>query len=230
MPQLFFASEGSPLSGPEDAIRLLASQAAPGTHKDAAYQTAHSWFDAQDLPAAVRATLESDPTYAGARLLKVFFEKPSEAHASGAGHTNVLAVVEVRSGLAIVGVVGKLNEPFGDYVSEWNDGSPGRASRLAASIKQLGMTADIAAGLRYQLIQRAVSILQEAQTIGARTAVMLIQSFGSDHSPTGFADLQMLGAVLGAPVTDTGMLSPPVELDGIELRLGWSVCSARRED
>jgi hypothetical protein len=227
---LFFASEGSPLSGPEDAIRLLASPAAPGKHKDAAYQTAHSWFDAQDLPAAVRATLESDPTYAGARLLKVFFEKPSEANASGAGHTNVLAVVEVRSGLAIVGVVGKLNEPFGDYVSEWNDGSPGRATRLAASIKQLGMPADVATGLRYQLIHRTVSILLEAQTIGARKAVLLIQSFGSDHSPTGFADLQMFGAVLGAPITDTGILSPAVELDGIELRLGWSVCSPRRED
>jgi hypothetical protein len=163
-------------------------------------------------------------------LIKVFFEKPSEANASGAGHPNVLAIVEVRSGLAIVGVAGKVNEPFGDYVSQWNDGSPGRATRLAASIKQLGMTAEIAASLRYRLIHRTVSILLEAQTIGARKTVMLIQSFGSNHSPTGFADLQMFGAVLGALITDTGMLSPPVELDGIEFRIGWAVCEARRED
>ena len=104
----------------------------------------------------------------------------------------------------------------------------GQGDPASASIKQLGMPANIAAGLRYQLIHRTVSILLEAQTIGARKAVLLIQSFGSDHSPTGFADFQMFGAVLGAPITDTGILSPAVELDGIELRLGWSVCSPRR--
>jgi hypothetical protein len=196
---LFFASDGSPLSGAQDAITLLAGDAATALENEVAYQTAHSWFDANDLPVAVRSTLESDPTYAAAKLLKVFFEKPSAANAPGAGHPAVLAVVEVTSGLAVVGIASKLNEPFGDFVFQWNDGAPGRATR-------------------------------QAHTIGAREAAMLIQSFGSDQSPTGFADLQMLGAVLGAPISDTGILSPPVDLEGIRLRLGWSVCHGRRRE
>ena len=228
MAQLFFASDGSPLSGPEDAIRLLGRHAAAGAARHAVYETAHSWFDAQDLPAAVRATLESDPTYAAAELLKVFFEKPSEFDASAPNHTGVLAVLKIRSGLAVVGIEGKVSEPFGDYVFQWNDGSPGRATRVAASLKQLGMADDIAGGLRYRLIHRTVTTLLEAQTIGAREAAMLIQSFGHDHAPAGFVDLQMFSAVIGAPIADTGMLSPPVELDGVRMRLGWSV-SERRE-
>jgi hypothetical protein len=223
--QLFSASDGSPLSRPEDVIRLLGQQELHWKERYSAYETAHSWFDAQDLPASVRATLESDPTYAGAKLRKAFFEKQTALDELGRGpsQTDVLAILEIGSGLAVVGIEGKVDESFGRYVFQWNDGSPSKATRLASLSKRLGIKTELASNLRYQLLHRTVATLLEAQMIGAGEAAMVVQSFSPDNLRAGFGDFQIFGAALGAPITDAGILSRPIVLDGIRLRLGWSV-------
>ncbi len=110
MGQLFFASDGSPLSKAEDVIRLLGKQEMHWKEKHSAYETAHSWFEAQDLPQAIRAILETDPIYADARLLKAFFEKKTALDELGRGpsQTDVLAILQISSGRAVVGVEGKV--------------------------------------------------------------------------------------------------------------------------
>jgi hypothetical protein len=232
MGQLFFASDGSPLSKPEDVVRLLGKQEMHWKEKHSAYETAHSWFEAQDLPEAIRAILETDPIYADARLLKAFFEKKTALDELGRGpsQTDVLAILQISSGHAVVGVEGKVNEPFGDHVFQWNDGSPSKTSRLSALTKRLGLETNVVGGLRYQLVHRTVAALLEAQTIGAREAAMVVQSFSPDSVRAGFGDFQVFGAALGTPIVDPGTLSPPIDLDGIQLRLGWAVDSMHRAD
>jgi hypothetical protein len=223
--QLVFTSDGAPLSKPEDVIRSLGKQDQYWKEKYCVYETAHSWFQAQDLPTAIRATLETDPVYADAKLMRAFFEKPpaSEGLGTGPNQSDILAVVKIKSGLAIIGVEGKVNEPFGDYVFQWNDGSPSKASRLAAMIKRLRIEPTVANNLRYQLLHRTMAALSEAEMIGAPEVAMLIQSFSPDSVRAGFSDFQVFGAALGLPIAQAGRLSQPLDLGDVRLRIGWTV-------
>jgi hypothetical protein len=223
--QLVFTSDGAPLSKPEDVIGSLAKQEPYWKEKYCVYETAHSWFQAQDLPKAIRATLETDPVYADAKLIRAFFEKQPALDGRGAApsQTDVLAIVKIKSGLAVVGVEGKVSEPFGDYVFQWNDGSSSKASRLAAMIKRLRIEPVLANNLRYQLLHRTMAALSEAEMIGAREVVMLIQSFSPDNVRAGFSDFQVFGAALGMPIAQAGRLSQPLDLGDVRLRIGWTV-------
>jgi hypothetical protein len=216
--QLVFASNGKPLSKPEDVIGSPGEQEQYWKEKYCVYETAHSWFEAQDLPKAIRATLETDPVYADAKLMRAFFEKQG-----GPSQSDVLAVLKIKSGLAVIGVEGKVSEPFGDYVFQWNDGSAGKTSRLAAMIKRLRIEPAVANNLRYQLLHRTMAALSEAEMIGAREVAMLIQSFSPDNIRAGFSDFQMFGVALGAPIAQAGRLSQPIDLGDVQLRIGWTV-------
>jgi len=124
----FFSGDGRPLSRPEAQWKA----------KPAAYETAQSWFAARDVPPAIRAALDTDPVYADARLVKAIFERQTvlDEFARAPSHTNVLAILETRSGLAALGVEGKAHEPFGQAVQEWNDFAPAKLRRLAGLIER----------------------------------------------------------------------------------------------
>jgi hypothetical protein len=231
--QLVFTSDGAPLAKPEDVIGSLGKQEQYWKEKYCVYETAHSWFEAQDLPRAIRATLETDPVYADAKLMRAFFEKqpalkghgtgPNQSPSQSPSQTDVLAILKIKSGLAVVGVEGRVNEPFGDYVFQWNDGSASKASRLAAMIKRLRLEPAVASNLRYQLLHRTMAALSEAEMIGAREAAMLIQSFSPDNVRAGFSDFQVFGAALDMPIAQAGRLSQPIDLGDVRLRIGWTV-------
>lgn len=211
----FFSGDGRPLSRPEAQWKA----------KPAAYETAQSWFAARDVPPAIRATLDTDPVYADARLVKAIFERQTvlDEFARAPSHTNVLAILETRSGLAALGVEGKAHEPFGQAVQEWNDFAPAKLRRLAGLIERLRVAPSaLIGGLRYQFLHRAVATLIEAKEAGARDAVMLVQSFGPDDALSHFGDFQDFAAALGAPVSHPGMLSRVVDLQGVRLQLAWT--------
>lgn len=225
-PLFFGGNEERPLSKPEDVIRYLGKREAHWKPKYSAYETAHSWFAAQDLPPAIRATLDLDPVYADAKLRKAIFEKQTvlDDLARSPSQTDVLATLETRSGLAVVGVEGKVNEPFGHTVHEWNDFSPARLLRLAGLVERLRLAPSLSIGtLRYQLLHRTVATLLEAKAAGAHDAVVLVQSFSPDHVMNHFGDFQDFAAALGAPVSHPGMLSRVVDLQGLRLQLGWTI-------
>ena len=186
------------------------------------------------MPQAIRAILETDPIYADARLLKAFFEKKTAIGRARQRPESDRCPGDPADQLGTSpssGVEGKVDEPFGDYVFQWNDGSPSKASRLSSLTKRLGLHSNIiVSGLRYQLVHRTVATLLEAQTIGAREAAMVVQSFSPDSVRAGFGDFQVFGAALGTPIADTGTLSSPIDLDGVQLRLGWAVSSMHSAD
>jgi hypothetical protein len=226
MAQLLFGPDDSPLSNPEDVRPFLGKPDLHWKVKYSAYETAHSWFAAGDLPPAIRAILQTEPTYADAKLVKACFEKQTQLDDSGRGpsQTDVLAYAEVRSKVVVLGVEGKVNEPFGEFVSEWNDYSPGKLRRLAGLVERLAIEPSKSIGsLRYQLMHRTVATLLEAEKVHAADAVMLVQSFSPNDVRTGFADFQKFATTLGMPVDAPGILSQPLQLPGSRLRLGWTI-------
>jgi hypothetical protein len=226
MGHLFVAGDGSPLAKPEDVIPFLGRGAKHWRAGYSAYEAAYSWLDARDVPPAVRAVLETDPTFAGAVLLRACFEKKTRLDGLGRdSQTDVLAVLETRSGRAVLGVEAKVSESFGPVVAHWYDGSPGKRKRLEGLLQRLSVEHDAARYLRYQLIHRSVAALIEAEAENARDAAMVVQSFSPVRA--GFSDFQAFAAALGAPVEKPGGLSRAVERDGVRLRLGWAVDRVR---
>jgi hypothetical protein len=236
MTAIFFGGDGSPLSKPEDVIPLLGKQEKHWKERYSAYETAHSWFAAQmqgRLPPSIRAILDTSPIFAAAKLSKAFFEKQTELDNLGRGpsQTDVLAILEIKSGLAVLGVEGKVDESFGRIVSDWNDYSPSKLRRLAGLIERLRLKSSKSLGaLRYQLIHRTVATLLEAEKAGAAEAVMLVQSFSPEEVKTGFSDFQDFAAAVGAPIAKPGELSQPVELPEVRLRLGWTINKMQSAD
>ncbi len=226
MAQLFFGGDGKPLSKPEDVIPYLGKREAHWKAKYSAYETAHSWFAANDLPPAIRAILDTDLVFADAKLRKVFFEKQTvlDDLARGPSQTDVLAILDIKSGLAVVGVEGKVNEPFGPAISDWNDYSPGKLRRLAGLVERLNVApADSIGTLPYQLLHRTAAALLEAKQAGASEVVVLVQSFSPDTVMAHFGDFQRFTTALGAPVTRPGTLSRVIELQRARLQLGWTI-------
>jgi hypothetical protein len=137
-----------------------------------------------------------------------------------------LAIIEINSGLGILGIEGKVRESFGETVSEWNDYSPGKLRRLAGLIDHLGLKHSISIGsLRYQLFHRTVATLLEAERNKITEAAMIVQSFNTKN--VGFRDFQNFALALGVPVEVPGTLSDPVAIRNVRLRLGWTFNTMR---
>jgi hypothetical protein len=230
MPQLFFGPNDAPLSNAEGVRQFLGKPELHWKERFSAFETAHSWFSAEDLPPAIRDILQAEPAFATAQLQKACFEVQTQLDDTGRGpsQTDVLAFLQTRTGILVLGVEGKVNEPFGEFVSDWNDYSPSKLRRLAGLIQKLRLKkSKIIGSLRYQLLHRTVATLLEAEKAGAAEAVMLVQSFSPNDVRADFVDFQNFAAAMGAPVAAPGALSQPIQLDRIPLRLGWTINSMR---
>jgi len=222
MAQPLFGPDDSPLSNPEDVINFLGKGRAHWRGEYSACETAHSWFQADGLPATIQSILQTDPVLSGAMLKKAYFEKQTDLDNLGRpSQTDVIAIVATNSGQAVLGVEGKVEESFGPLVSDWNDYSPGKLRRLANLVERLGLKPSAAIGsLRYQLLHRTVATLLEAERFATTEAAMIVQSFSSKMS--GFSAFEEFSSALGIPVTEAGRLSRPIKLGPTQIRLGWT--------
>jgi len=222
---LFVGGDGRTLSRPEDVIHYLGKREVHWKARFSAYETAHSWFAAHDVPPAIRATLDTDPVYTDAKLRKAIFEKQTifDDIERSPSQTDVLAILEVKSGVAVIGVEGKVKESFDKTVDDWNDFAPTKLRRLAGLVERLRLAPSTSIGtLRYQLLHRAVATLVEAKAAGAHDAVVLVQSFNPDNVTNHFDDFQNFATALGAPVSHPGVLSRVIDLEGVRLQLAWT--------
>ena len=221
MSQLFFGPDGSPLSQPEDVIIFLGKQEHHWREDRSAYQTAHRWFAAKGLPTSIREILHADAAFAGAKLQKAVFENKTKLDDYGrASQTDVLAILNLAVGHAVLGIEAKANESFGRFVFEWNDYSPGKLRRMAGLLERLQLTSGMVGKLRYQLIHRTAAMLIEAEKIGAREAAMLVQSF--DQNRAGYDDFTAFADAFGTPVKKPGVLSRARTIGDVTIRLGWT--------
>ena len=114
----------------------------------------------------------------------------------------------------MLGVEGKVDEPFGPLVSEWlTDASANKRARLSVLQETLGLADHNVSNLRYQLLHRTAAAIYEAQRYKVRPAVMLVHSFSEDHSWSD--DFRAFADAIGTPVSGTNELSAEVEVEGV---------------
>jgi hypothetical protein len=205
---------------PEDVIPHLGK---PIHWKEgrSAKSLADSWFAANDLPGAVRAVLDQAPEYQGAKLVDAFLERCTslEDGRSTPSQTDLLAILSMREGLAVLGVEAKVTESFGSFVVDWLDGGEGKQQRLANLCALLTLDRERALSLRYQLLHRTAAAILEAKRYRTPHCVMLVQSFCPNN--TGFEDFAAFLTQLGCTAPTVGTLNATYSISDVELRLGW---------
>jgi hypothetical protein len=232
MASLLFARDDCPLTNPEDVIKYLGKGQSHWKKGRSAYELANSWFAVQrspefatqKLPESVCSILNTVAAFEGAVLTKGIFEIQTELDDLGRGpsQTDLLALLKAQNGAMIaLGVEGKVDEPFGEIVSDWLDFSPTKLRRLAIVIEKLNLKSSLIGELRYQLLHRTVAVLIEAEQRQCSKAVMLVQSFSPNEIRAGFKDFRKFSTAMDMPVDMPGVLSAPRVIHGIELCLGW---------
>jgi hypothetical protein len=217
---------GQEIRRPEDIIQFLAKGQRHWRKGFSAYELAHAWVLADGIPGAIRAVLDRDPIYRSAELIEGFFEREVDLRTPGrCSQTDLMALVKIGDGYAILAIEGKVDEPFGQRVADWNDGSHGRQHRLERLCGTLGLAPDKAMELRYQLLHRSASAVYEAHRYRCGRALMLVHTFS--RSATSLDDFLDFAEALGARAAASGGLSRPVTCEGVELRLGWVVDQPR---
>ena len=218
MSRFFHARE---IARPEDVIPHLAKQELHWKKGCSAYELAHSWVTAGGIPASVRSVLDTCPGYAGAQLVEGLFEREVDLRTRGRpSQTDLLAFVKLAHGNAVIAVEGKVDEPFGELVSIWNNHTPGKERCLKALCASLGLEVGDVANIRYQLLHRTASALYEAQRYRTRRAVMLVHSFSVTDAS--FGDFKAFAELMGTPLDAVNRVSQERECEGIRLRLAWS--------
>lgn len=215
----FFVAE--PVSDPEDVIPHLAKRERHWKKGYSAYELAHSWVRADGLPPSVAAVLHQAAEFRRMGLIEGFFEKETHLRSRGRpSQTDLLALIGDGHSFAVLGVEGKVDEPFGQLVSEWLAGaSANKRVRLSVLSETLGLTEGNVSKLRYQLLHRTAAAIYEAQRYQLRRAVMLVHSFSDDHR--WFTDFRAFADAMGATVFRPNELSEEIEREGVSLRLGW---------
>jgi hypothetical protein len=217
-------SDGSLLSKPEDVIPSL-GKSYHWKQGRSAFEAAYSWWMAQDVPAEIRRVLGQDPEFREITLEKATFEKQTQLDRfRGPSQTDVLALVKILKGRAIIGVEAKVDESFGEFVKDWVDGSENKQRRLEGLISRLKLDPKATPSLRYQLLHRCAAALIEAKEHGAAECAVIVQSFSPINIQAGFADFVAFSQAVGTPVETVGKISKRIELDGVGFRLGWAIC------
>lgn len=215
-----------PTCGPSEWRRGLADPARHWRPGRSAYEAAVAWEAAsrspRGLPLEVARVLDQVAELTGSSLVLAFPEHqvplPGGGHAS---QTDLWALLQAPVGLISLAVEAKAGENFDRPVSEWLRDTPpnsGKPDRLAYLCRILGITDDQARCCRYQLLHRPVAAIREAERLGQRHAVFLVQSFRSD--PEAFDDYRTFARQLGVEAA-ADRLATAGERNGIQLWIGW---------
>jgi hypothetical protein len=163
-----------PSRGPEDWRRLLAEPEKQWRNGFSARTLAYCWESAKGLPKEIRRLLPQ-----GSEALLVVPEwKTRLPGGRRESQSDVFSLVRTPGGLLALAVEGKVDEPFGPFVSEWLTGaSAGKIERIRFIATLLGLEIESILGIRYQLLHRTVAALIEADRFEAVEAAMLVHSF-----------------------------------------------------
>jgi hypothetical protein len=136
MSKFFYAAT---ITEPEHIRPYLADPVKHWKKGYSACELATSWIKANGVPAGVVSVLNQRPELQNPTLIEAFFEKETHLKTQGRpSQTDLLAFVKFPAGHGVIGVEGKVEEPFGQLVSEWNDGSKGKIARLESLCALLG--------------------------------------------------------------------------------------------
>ena len=230
---------------PEEIIPRLGKPDLHWKKGRSAFELSTTWMQAKGFPPSVKAVLDKADEWLGAELLEGLFERGTKLSGmGGSSQTDLLGIVALKDGNAILGVEGKVDESFGELVGEWRKGVPvegpredsaakakrerskkNRATRLAALCTLLDVDLCDVDGLYYQLFHRTCAAIYEAKRFGYQRAVMLVHSFaepsGPSNLPACFEEFSAFANAVGLPVVSPNSISSAKSCGGIELRLAW---------
>ena len=222
------ASFQIPIEKPEEIIPRLGKQELHWKKGRSALELSTAWMQSNGLPRSVRAVIEQAPEWQGAEFLEGIFERETSLPGKGRpSQTDLLAILALKDGNAILGVEGKVDEPFGPLVDEWLAAAKdqNRADRLAGLCATLGVDAKTVGELFYQLFHRTCASIYEAKRFGYNRAIMLVHSFAEPgahtESPAWFDDFSKFSCAVAMPVACPGSISTPKTCESIEVRLAW---------
>jgi hypothetical protein len=209
---------------PEEIIPRLGKQEAHWKKGRSAYELATAWMTAGTFPPAIRTVLDQAEEWRGAVLLEAVFERETELGTRGRpSQTDLLCIVRLAQENAILGIEGKVDEPFGSRVKEWlaDDAAGGRRARLESLCATLGVDANAPAigDLFYQLFHRTCATVYEAQRFRYPHGLMLVHSFSD--AGAWFPEFAAFAQWVGMPVAQPNTLSPIKTCAGVQMRLGW---------
>lgn len=174
-----------PTQSGTDWQRLLGKPKLHWKKGRSAMSAAACWEESEPrLPPEISALLDGchDPAISGLELLLAIPEwEVALPGGDTASQTDVMAICRNGSGLVILGVEAKVDEPFGPTLAEKKSGATiGQLERIAYLERELGRTSPFGGEIRYQLLHRTVSALLTARAFHASVAVMFVHSFSQE--------------------------------------------------
>jgi hypothetical protein len=123
-----------------------------------------SWEAAAGLPPEIASMLRVLDDKPGLLLAIPEHKVPLPGGSRGESQNDLFVLVWAGERTLAVTIEGKVDEPFGQLLSEWKaNASPGKRQRLAFLCDRLGLCEEqLPPDLRYQLLHRTVSALIEA--------------------------------------------------------------------
>ena len=171
-----------PTKGPEDWRLLLAEPETQWKQGYSAKSLADCWEHARGFPNEIKRPL--DEAFPGIRPLLIIPElKVSLPGGRRASQNDLWVLARTDKSRISITVEGKVEEPFGEQVSDWlEDASPGKLQRWEYLKKKLFLQQDPNGTIGYQLFHRTVSAILQAEEFGASEAVMIVHSFSKNSS------------------------------------------------
>ncbi len=212
-----------PVSSAEQWSQFLAEPVKHWRQGYSARTLAYSWQEAEGFPSEVGSVMAS--VFPSAELLLAFPEHKVPLPGGVRPSQNDIWVLARSEGRLIsIAVEGKVAEPFGPTVQDWQaEPNPGKAEQLAYLLSLLGLS-EVPGTTRYQLLHRTASAIIEAQRFNAAHAVMLVHSFS--QSREGFQDYAAFVSLMGGSAAENILVSVGFR-SGVSLHLAWVIGNAR---
>ncbi len=208
-----------PTKNAEDWKQFLAEPEKQWRKGYSARSLAYSWQESLNFPEEVGAVIESE--FPSAEILLALPEhKVPLPGGSRPSQNDIWVLARSEGRLISMAVEGKVSEPFGPTVQEWQlDSSAGKKERLKFLLSLLEIES-VPNAVCYQLLHRTASAIIEAKRFNASNAIMLVHSFS--QSSEWFQDYAAFVSLLGGSSKENSMVSVGVR-SGVPLSLAW-VC------
>jgi hypothetical protein len=182
---------------------------------------------ADGFPRSVKKVFRNSglPLFKDVELLLAFPEYTVSLVPRGSrpSQNDIFVLARGNDQLITMAVEGKVDEPFGDTLADWDPSStPGKRRRFRYLCDLLDLPREQLGDIRYQLLHRTASAVIEARKFGARGALMLVHSFdrsGEEEGET-FQDYCRFLDLFGV----TGRMDSLVlgkNVSGIDLYFAW---------
>ena len=169
-----------PTHSPDEWGRLLAQPEKQWKTGYSARSLAYAWEEAKGFPTTVQGVLNQ--RFSDIEPLIILPEhQVALPGGKAASQNDVWVLAKCASELISIAVEGKVAEPFGSTIGEWDpEASPGRMKRFVFLTELLRLV-NVPTTTRYQLLHRTASAVLEAQRFNAQHAVVLVHSFSPQN-------------------------------------------------